>query len=267
MKSITSVDNQLYKMTIQLKQKKYRDKLGKYVIEGPNLIAEALTNCADIEWIIKSTDYDMTELEAVIPQGKEGPQFAEMPLDLFRKLTDTETPQGILSVVKKKQYSAQEFFGSGRPGSNVIVLDRLQDPGNIGTILRTADAAGYLGAILVKGTVDIYSSKVVRAAAGSLFRLPVLHSETPEEVLTTLKKYRKTILCTTPNCDQYYYEISMDRDIALIIGNEGNGACEEFMSNSDINIKIPMAGSVESLNAAVSAGILMYESVRQKFHK
>jgi TrmH family RNA methyltransferase len=270
MKLITSGDNQICKSTAQLKQKKYRDELKKYLIEGPNLIHEALANGGEIELVIKSEDFEFEEI---------GVPAAVMTAGLFRKLSDTENPQGIMAIVKKRIYTEKDFFtpvvsepvkdgdsaAKAREPSNIVVLDRLQDPGNIGTILRTADAAGYRGAILMKGTGDIYSPKIVRAAAGSLFRLPVLMADTPEQAVGLLKKYGKTIIGTTPSCDRYYYDIDMRTDTALVIGNEGNGACAEFLEQADLKIKIPMEGTIESLNAAVSAGILMYESVRQRY--
>ncbi|HVI39421.1 MAG TPA: RNA methyltransferase [Anaerovoracaceae bacterium] len=264
MKLITSGENQIFKAAAQLKQKKYRDEQEKYLIEGPNLIREALSNGGEIEMMIRSEDFN--------PEEIVNAPMAVMSSGLFRKLSDTENPQGIMAVVKKRIYSEEEFF-SPKPvdaynkktaASNLIVLDRLQDPGNIGTILRTADAAGYMGAILLKGTADIYSPKIVRAAAGSLFRLPVLMADTPEQVIRILKQHKKKVICTTPNCNRFYYDIDLKENAAVIIGNEGNGVCDEFMSHSDILIKIPMMGSIESLNAAVSAGILMYESVRQR---
>lgn len=259
MKLITSSENQIYKTASQLKQKKYRDEKQKYLIEGPNLICEAQSNKGEIEIVIRSENYSPEEMNTPMEVMSSG---------LFRKLSDTENPQGIMAIVKKRTYSEEEFFQTNHiAGSNLIVLDRLQDPGNIGTILRTADAAGYMGAILMKGTADVYSPKIVRAAAGSLFRLPVFMVDTPEQAVQLLKKYKKKIICTTPNCSKYYYDIDMSENVAVIIGNEGNGACDEFLIQSDLQIKIPMEGSIESLNAAVSAGILLYESVRQKFQK
>ncbi len=258
MKLITSGENQIYRIAAQLKQKKYRDEQKKYLIEGPNLIREAMGNGGDIEMIIRSEDFN--------PEEIANAPMAVMSSGLFRKLSDTETPQGIMAIVKKRTYSEEEFFSPGIR-SNLIILDRLQDPGNIGTILRTADAAGYLGAILLKGTADIYSPKIVRAAAGSLFRLPVLMEDTPERVIRMLKQHKKNMICTTPKCSSYYYDIDMKENAAVIIGNEGSGVCDEFMDHSDILIKIPMEGKIESLNAAVSAGILMYESVRQKYQE
>ncbi|MDD4565954.1 MAG: RNA methyltransferase [Eubacteriales bacterium] len=257
MKLIISADNQTFKKAVQLKQKKYRDEQNRYLIEGPNLVHEAYRSNIDIEMILQSEDYC------------GGDAFLDIPTvtirkGLFHKLSDTESPQGILAIVKKRIYTEEEFFTQQAASSNLIVLDRLQDPGNIGTILRTADAAGFHGAILLKGTADIYSSKIVRAAAGSLFRLPVLTAETPEQVIELLKKYEKKIICTAPNCKKNYYDVDMCEDAALIIGNEGNGVCDEFLIKSEYLVKIPMEGPIESLNAAMSAGILMYESVRQR---
>ncbi len=265
MKRITSVDNHIYRAALQLKQKKHRDEQGKYLIEGPNLIREALQNGGMLEQIVFSEEYlseDCAEESLSLPMNLP---MAVMPSVLFRKLSETETPQGILAVVKKRVFTVEEFFRPGVSSTNIIVLDRLQDPGNIGTILRTADAAGYMGAILLKGTADIYSPKIVRAAAGSLFRLPVLMTGSPEETTNLLRHYRKHIICTAPDCTRFYYDVDLEENAAVIIGNEGNGVCDEFMEQSDILVKIPMEGTIESLNAAVSAGILMYESVRQRY--
>lgn len=305
MKVIASSDNRIYKAAAQLKLKKYRDEQMKYLIEGTNLIKEALCNGGEIETFIISEDYGNpagmsrdatseafdTVKEAELTAVRSGASIIGLTSQLFRKLSDTQTPQGIMAVVKKKVLGEADFFGSkynykhwnhsnenltplgqlesaNRPvPSNVVVLDRLQDPGNIGTILRTADAAGYLGAILLKGTADIYSPKIVRAAAGSLFRLPVLMAETPEQTIDLLRRYKKKIVCTTLNTDHYYYDVDLAEDAAVIIGNEGNGVCRAFLTESDLQVKIPMEGTIESLNAAVAAGILMYESVRQQYQR
>jgi TrmH family RNA methyltransferase len=279
MKLITSGENQIYKAAAQLKQKKYRDEKQKYLIEGPNLIREALQNGGEIELIIRSEDFREEDFRREgfgtedFGPARTGAEIAVMPPGLFSKLSDTETPQGVMAVVKKRIYTEEEFFtsfasGSGRgEASNTIVLDRLQDPGNIGTILRTADAAGYMGIILLKGTADVYSPKIVRAAAGSLFRLPILMADTPGQVVGILKRCGKKIICTAPVGDRFYYDIYLAENTAIVIGNEGNGVCEEFMKHSDLLVKIPMVGTVESLNAAVAAGVLMYESVRQRHRK
>lgn len=266
MKLITSGENPFYKAVMQLKQKKHRDEQKSYLIEGPNLIREALQNGVTIETVIRSVDFtEEAMLREEIDPEKMQVNGAILPESLFRKLSDTEHPQGILAVVKKKTYSEQEFFGiEVSPSDNVIVLDRLQDPGNIGTILRTADAAGFMGAIILKGTADLYSAKIVRAATGSLFRLPVLFADTPEETIRLLRHYGKNLVCTALSGSKDYYDVSLSEHAAIIIGNEGNGVCREFQEQSDLLVQIPMEGTIESLNAAVSASILMYESVRQR---
>lgn len=279
MNVITSPDNRIYKGASQLKLKKYRDEQNQYLIEGTNLIREVLAEGGTIETLIYSEDYGRHTVgpenetasealtvakEAELEATRAGAAIIVLTSQLFRKLSDTETPQGIMAVVKKKKYSEAEFFGNTST-TNLIVLDRLQDPGNIGTILRTADAAGYMGAILLKGTADIYSPKIVRAAAGSLFRLPVFMTETPEQTIRLLRNYNKKMICTTLETDHYYYDVNLAQDTAVIIGNEGNGVCREFLIESDLQVKIPMEGTIESLNAAVAAGILMYESVRQRY--
>ena len=149
------------------------------------------------------------------------------------------------------------------------MLDRLQDPGNIGTILRTADAAGYGLAVIMKGTVDIFSPKVVRAATGSLFRMPVVFMDSISELVDFSRAAGRKLVATCLNAQSYYFDEDLSENIALIIGNEGNGISKELMESSDIRIKIPMHGNIESLNASVAAGILMYESVRgmQTNHK
>lgn len=255
---ITSTENQVYKQILQLQKKKYRDQRGEYLIEGPNLIEEALRNEAELVCLVRSE-----ENEFLIEPKKDGLPVYLMAEHLFRRAAETETPQGILAVVRKKNFSLETFFHQVSSRTNILVLDRIQDPGNLGTMLRTADAAGYQGVILMKGTTDPYSSKVARSAAGALFRLPLLTLDTPEEAMRILKENQKKVLCTSLNEGRPYYLTEMKEHIALIIGNEGNGTCQAFIQGADFLVSIPMTPSSESLNAAVSAGVLMYESVRQ----
>lgn len=269
MREISSSENQIYKKVMQLGTKKYRDKFRCYLIEGPNLIAEALAYNKTLDLVLfeKSvfTEKSKVEMEDLLSELKKRKIEIYLVEDkMFSKLSNTETPQGVIGVVKKTLYTEQSFFTPRESSNgNIIVLDRLQDPGNIGTILRTADGAGYQGAMILKGTADIFSPKVVRATTGSLFRLPLLFTDTAEKTIEVLKKYKKTVICTALKDAQYYYDCPMSQDVAVIIGNEGNGVCDEFINNSDLRVKIPMHSSIESLNAAVAAGILIYESVRK----
>lgn len=256
MRTITSGENRIFRLCEQLTHKKYRDKLGMYLIEGENLLEEAVKNHAEIKTVLVRQDYGGNFY------GSEDKVFY---LDdrLFDRLSQTETSQGIMAIVKKPEFSRAEFTDKN-DGSNYVVLDRLQDPGNIGTIIRTADAAGYGLIIAMKGTADVFSPKAVRAATGSLFRMPVVFMDSVGELMEFTRAAGKKLAATCFDTDRYYYDEDLRENIALIIGNEGGGICRELIESSDLKIKIPMHGNIESLNASVAAGILMYEAVRPR---
>lgn len=261
---INSKENKNFKLCLQLGAKKYRDKLGLYLIEGPNLLEEAMDNGADLRLVVFSESKVPTLKVEQQRDYYRGAEVVGMSEKLFEKLTQTETSQGVIGVVQKKTEtwanSTTEILSNN---GNVVILDRLQDSGNIGTIIRTADAAGYKGVIVLKGSADIYSPKVIRAAAGSVFRMPVLFTESPAETIELLKKNDKKIVSTCMDAENAYYECDLKSNIGLVIGNEGNGICSEFLVGADMKIKIPMAGKTESLNAAVAAGIIMMEAIRK----
>ncbi|MEG0156086.1 MAG: RNA methyltransferase [Anaerovoracaceae bacterium] len=256
MKLISSIDNKIFKETKELLQKKYRGRSGLYLVEGEKLVGEAVRyNRA--KRVILREDYEKKT-------GVHGVESVFMTGKLFSKVAQTETSQGIIAVVSKEELGREAFVEKIREDEgNVIVLDGLQDPGNIGTIIRTADAAGYKGAVFIKGTVDVYSPKVVRSAAGSLLRLPLFHAESVKDAVDLLKGADKQIVGTSLRSAVYYHQADLTQNCAVVIGNEGNGMSEEFLAETDFNIKIPMEGEIESLNAAVAAGILMYQSVKK----
>ena len=253
MREISSKDNKIFRLCEQLSHKKYRDKLGLYLIEGENLLEEAVKNGAAIKTVLMCRDYRGSLF------GTEDKAFC-LSDKLFEQLSQTETTQGIMAIVEKPELSPDLFLNRG--GGNFIVLDRLQDPGNIGTILRTADAAGYELAIVMKGTADVFSPKAVRAATGSLFRMPVVFMDSVDELMEFTRAAGMKLVATCFDTDRYYYDENLKGNIALIIGNEGSGISRELIECSDLKIKIPMHGNIESLNASVAAGILMYEAVR-----
>ena len=245
--------------------KKQRDKLGLYIIEGPNLLEEALNGKAKIGQILfdeeaLSRSEELAGL-ACMAEERKIPAAVASP-SLFLKASNTDTPQGVIAWVEKPVWTKEQFFAP--EGGNIIVLDRLQDPGNLGTILRTADSAGFSGAMILKGTGDIYGPKTVRAATGTLFRLPVLFCDGPEEAMAVLRSHGKRVFATALENSDTYFNCDLRYDAAIVIGNEGNGICEEILSGADQNITIPMEGNTESLNAGIAAGILMYESLRQR---
>lgn len=256
MREIRSKDNKIWKRCEQLTMRKYRDRSGLYLIEGENLLDEAIRNHVRIETVLVRED-----CQKALPPAAADKAFL-LDARLFDKLAQTVTSQGILAVVAKAEVRKEDFIGL--PGSNFIVLDRLQDPGNIGTILRTADAAGYRLAILMKGTADVYAPKVVRAATGSLFRMPVVSMASTEELVEFTRAAGKKLTATCLDAQRCYYDEDLTHDIALVIGNEGSGVAPALIESSELRIKIPMQGNIESLNAAVAAGVLMYEAMRGK---
>lgn len=262
MTEITSKNNQVYKLFKKLQTKKYRDKTGLYLIEGENLLNEAISEGnAVIETVVCRRDC-ASSMENITE--KTGCRMFVADGALFKDLTQTENSQGVVAAVKKPEFSTEEMIENGIDGGNFVILDRLQDPGNIGTIIRTADAAGYDLVIAMKGTADIFSPKTVRAAAGSLFRVPVVFVDTEEELMRFIKAAGKKLAAASPVGSRYYYEEDLSRNVALIVGNEGNGVSETLMKKAELKIKIPMRGTIESLNASVAASIIMYEAVRIK---
>lgn len=275
MKEISSSENPGLKKLAALSRKKERDRQERYVIEGPNLLHEALKNGAEPELVFfrksrverdRTEEYD--ELFSLLDRRRDKTEVMSVSDGIFDRAAQTDTPQGVMAVVKKRRWREEELFLNNSAdeagGGNILVLDRLQDPGNLGTMLRTADGAGFSGVILMKGCGDIYAPKVARACAGTLFRLPVLFLAEPEKAVEMLHHYKKTVCATSPQNSKVYYDCDLRRNTALVIGNEGNGVCEEFLRRADGLLTIPMAGNLESLNAAVAAGILMYETVRQR---
>ncbi|WP_251613618.1 TrmH family RNA methyltransferase [Senimuribacter intestinalis] len=256
-KEISSKENRIFKECQKLSQKKYRDREGLYLVEGENLLAE--TPSEQIHYIVSKKGK-----ESLVPPALKTQQIYVMDERLFDKIAQTETSQGIMAVIEKQTYSAEELGSLCGAGTNLVVLDRLQDPGNIGTILRTAEGAGYAAAVIVKGTGDVYSPKTIRSAAGSVFRIPIIHVEDNRELRKLVDSLGKRLTVTCFDTDNDYFDVDLSKDTALVIGNEGNGVSLELIEMADIKVKIPMKGRLESLNASVAAGILMYEAARHK---
>ena len=266
--SINSPDNITIKDAAKLSVKKYRDEQACYIAEGPNIIREAIEQEIALRalfFVDSKTipDSRKSELRQLTTKAAEiGVITYLLRADAFSRIAQTDTSQGVAAIVEKRKYTEEEFFK--KKGGNILVLDRVQDPGNIGTLLRTAEAAGLSGVMLLKGCGDVYSPKTVRAAAGTLFRLPLLFADTPSEAIRILRKNEKRIYATAAAADTVYFDCSLSKDAAIIIGNEGNGVADEFLQKADCLLSIPMEGHTESLNAALAGGIIMYEALRQR---
>lgn len=266
MKEITSKDNPDLKRIRQLESRKYREKYGQFLIEGPVALEEALKENAALSLVLCSRRFYEESRGAVLVKAleKAGVSVCLAGQGLFEGLSFVENPQGILAAVEKPRWKREDLFS---PGQNLLVLDRIADPGNLGTMLRTCEAAGFGGAVCLKGTADPYNPKTARAAAGALLRLPLITMEGPEELKAFCEEKGKRLVCTGPRESLPYYRARLDRDVALVIGNEAGGVCRELMEGAWKRVSIPMEGRGESLNAAVAAAILMFEALRQKQQK
>ena len=259
---IHSKDNKTVKLAASLAEKKHRDALGAYLIEGPNLVREALQQGVRIQFIFTGAGAlnQQQEIQDILSLAEDSDSaVCVLSEDCFAKIATSQTPQPIMAVAEKRTWQMRDVFS---PGGNVLVLDRIQDPGNLGTLLRTAEATGFAGALIVKGGADPYGPKAVRAGAGCVFRFPLLLCDSPAEALDILAKQRKQVW-TADMEGTPCYDAELAQNVAIVIGNEGNGADALFKENSG-RVTVPMAGQTESLNAGIAAAILMYESMRQR---
>lgn len=255
---ITSIANPQVKELLQLQKKsKARNEKGVFIVEGVKMFQEAPRD--RIEKVYLSESFEQK-------RGKEM-NLSGLPVEVlsdkvFSHVSDTKTPQGILCLIKQKKVDLSEMLEKTTPF--LMVLDNLQDPGNLGTIVRTAEGAGVTGIIMSRDTVDIYNPKTIRSTMGSVYRMPFFYVEDILEFLEDLRGQGIRTYAAHLDGANNYDEESYKEACAFLIGNEGNGLRDEVAKKADIWIKIPMYGQVESLNAAIASSILMYEVSRQR---
>ncbi len=258
---ITSVSNPLIKEIKSLHKKKARQKTGLFIIEGIKIIKEALDNNYFLKYILYTDELKNTqEGRDFFKEIENLTNLIYVSENVFREISDTESPQGIIGLAMVNYRSIEEISNS-KP-SFYIYLDSLQDPGNMGTIIRSGDGFNIDGIIISEGTVDPYNSKVVRATMGSIFRMPIYFVRDGLESLQSLKEKGMKLISTCLDTDKSLKEVDFKESIILTIGNESQGVSKEVFDLSDDLIKIPMPGKAESLNAAVAASIIMYELKR-----
>lgn len=246
---IDSKENNSFKKIKKYKTKKYRDKDKRFLAEGVKFLDFDTVP----EYII--IDEEFSENKEIINRIKKFENSEKIVLSstLFSQLSSQENSQGVILVYKYKENDINMV------GDNIIVLDRVGDPGNLGTIIRTADACGYKDIVLVKGSVDCYNEKVVRSTMGSIFNINIYYIE-EEELLKFLKERKYKIISTVLSDDCIpYTEMKLEKRNAIVFGNEGSGIGENIIKNSDEKIIIPIYGSAESLNVAMACGIIIYK--------
>ena len=300
MKLINSKDNRIIKEIRKLKEKKYRDEENLYIVEGVKLVEEAIDNKMKIKKIVLSEDclgYEVSEdllqkiynfcgdrsneiereeikektdktnnKEKETKKEKEEKNL-ENKIDLiltnasvFSTISDVKTPQGVLAIIEKNTYNFkvidfnQDFL---------LALDGVQDPGNLGTILRTADSCGLNQIIISDDTADPYNPKVVRSTMGAIYRVKIIRVENLKETLQKIKEKDFQIMVTTLDSKDSIYNTSLDKKV-LVMGNEANGVSKEVIDISDNKVIIPMLGKTESLNVSVATAVVLYERTRRK---
>lgn len=255
---ITSVNNGQVKNIIQLNQKtKARREQGLFVAEGRKMFGEAPR-----DWISKVYVSEALTSDKELMEKVEQLPYETVADNVFRQMSDTQTPQGIMTVLKKPAYTLENILEGDNP--LIMVLEDLQDPGNAGTILRTGEGAGVSGVLLTKTCVDITNPKVIRSTMGSVYRMPFLYVESVVSLKQELAKRNIRTFAAHLKGQNTYDQEAYRGGCAFLIGNEGKGLTEEAADAADCLIRIPMCGQVESLNAAMAAGILMYEAARQR---
>lgn len=259
---IKSKDNQKIKLVRSLESKKHRDLQSLYVIESIKLIEEAIREKIVFEFIFISESLenkaDIYELIKTLDKNKI--EYHTIENNLFKEISATVTSQGIIGIAKKPKYDMVSIINKH---NFIIFCDKLQDPGNLGTIIRTADAFGPCAVVLSPCCVDAYKDKTVRACAGAIFRVPIVEVEDSLDFIKNLHGHDFNVISTVVDSDKSFDDIKNPKKICLIIGNEGNGISKELKESSDECITIKMTGQTESLNASIAAAISIYE-IRKK---
>lgn len=272
---ITSIANSRVKRIVQLQERsKVRNKENVFITEGIKMFEEApLEKIKEIyvhEKILKGAEGSglLQKLNACRKAGIEAETVSE---EVFRKISDTCSPQGILCVVEQSGYQPHELIQKAlrrqaeeNRAPLFLLLEDIQDPGNLGTMIRTGEGAGIDGIFMTRKTVDSYNPKTIRSTMGSLYRVPFVYTDDFETIISLLKKAGIRVFAAHLEGKQSFDAISYRSGSAFLIGNEGNGLKKETAALADAYVKIPMEGQVESLNAAISAALLMYQAAGQR---
>ncbi len=245
---ITSLKNPRIQTWKSLKDRKGRKETGCFLVEGRKMMEEALQSAFQVEAVLADAER-LSEFR--LPDDD---RLVTMPGHVLAAICDTKTPQGVAAVVRMQTAPAL--------GNRLVALDGVQDPGNVGTILRTADAAGFDGVLLSQQCADVFSPKVLRATMGSIFRMGICVTEDLPGRLTGLREEGFSILSSQLDGTPFYDRPPVGERFALVIGSEGNGVTDEVKALATHRVRLPMRGGAESLNAAVAAGIMMYELTR-----
>ncbi|MCF6465209.1 TrmH family RNA methyltransferase [Clostridium sp. Cult2] len=260
---ITSSSNPTIKEIKSLYRRKERWAKESFIVEGIKIVEECIDNNYPLRNIIISDElYNIRGGEGLLEKIIDNNSLIKVPDRLYKEISDMENPQGVLAVASFKRDSIKNIYDIDNPF--ILLLDQVQDPGNMGTIIRTADAFSVDGIIITEGCVDIYNPKVVRATMGSIFRVPIYHYSDGIEIIKELKNRNIKVYSTSLKGEKFIQNVNFNIPSILIIGNESKGVSKSLETLADSLIKIPMIGDAESLNAAIASSIIMYETIRQR---
>jgi TrmH family RNA methyltransferase len=251
---ITSLNNAIIKQTILLKDKQFRDSEGLFIVEGEKIISEIKDNWI-IEKIFALPNYNYKGIknysgEVILVNDK-----------VINKLSFTKSPQGILAVIRKKSFEKEEIISKG---GQFLVLENIQDPGNVGSIIRGADAFDMAAVFISKSSADIYNDKTIRASMGSVFHIPIINYADIKDLIGLLRKSDIKTYASDLAAKKSLNALKIGSNCAFVIGNESKGLNQEIISQCDYAFKINMSGKAQSLNAAIAASIMMYEITQKK---
>lgn len=255
----STVNPQVKQVSALGKKAKYRKETGLFVVEGPRMFAELPKERIERVYVTERFQKEGRQNEKL----KKIPHVEVVTEEVLKAMSDTQTPQGVLALAKQYEYRLEDILKI--PGkAHLMILETLQDPGNLGTILRAGEGAGITGIIMNQDTADIYNPKVIRSTMGSVFRVPFVYVDDLKDAIKTLKQSGIYLYGAHLKGAADYDQEDYTKPMGFLIGNEARGLSDEISSMADACVKIPMAGAVESLNAAVASSVLMYEAARQR---
>lgn len=255
---ITSTHNQQVKHVMQLNKKpRLRKEEGVFVVEGFKMLKEAPK-----DRVVKAYVSASALAEPTCQEMLEDLSFEAVEDHVFTQMSDTQTPQGVLAIIRRQEPDPDQLLD--QPDPFLLLIENLQDPGNLGTMIRTAEGAGVTGILISRESVDLYNPKTIRSTMGSIYRVPVHIADSLTGLIPPLHQRGIRTYAAHLRGTEAYTDADYRKGTAFLIGNEGNGLTEELADAADQYIRIPMEGQVESLNAAMAAGILMYEVKRQR---
>lgn len=253
---IESKENAFIKELKKLKEKKYRKQRNQFIVEGIRSVNEVLNSSYEIEYLLYSDKFE-DKIDALLKNEKiKNVQFYNVTNDVLKLLCSTETPQGVVAIVNIKKFNIVDELNGF-----YVLVDKVQDPGNIGAIIRSAHASGAKGVILTKGTVDVFNDKAFRSTMGSVFHIPIIEED--GIFIKKLKNNKFKFVVSSLQTDNNFFDVNLKDNLVICVGNEGNGISKEIYDLADIKVKIPMPGGAESLNVAVASTVMMFEIVRQ----